>query len=89
MSPKISSGSVTATPLGSWSRPPCSALGAPTLAPEKPCTPGSSPDCDDPLGDGSYVDRLGGAASLTDPFIGGPVCSDLDGDGRAGHPDSR
>ena len=68
--------------------PPSTSTTAPALVPGQPCTPGSSPDCIDPLGDGSYVYLLGGAACMADPIIGGPLCSDLDGDGNAGYPDS-
>jgi hypothetical protein len=54
--------------------------------PGQPCTPGSSPDCIDPEGDGSYVYLLWGADCMA--IFNGPLCSDLDGDGKAGYPDS-
>ncbi len=57
------------------------------LVPGQPCTPGSSPDCISPEGDGQYVYLIGGAKCMASP-IGGPLCSDLDGDGNAGYPDA-
>jgi hypothetical protein len=57
------------------------------LVPGQPCTPGSSPDCISPGSDGQYVYLIGGAACMASP-IGGPMCSDLDGDGNAGYPDA-
>ena len=59
----------------------------PVLIPGQPCTPGSDPDCIDPEGIGEYVYLIGGAACMAGP-LGGPTCSDLDGDGYAGYPDS-
>ena len=41
----------------------------------------------DPDGSGQYVYLIGGAACMAGP-LAGPLCSDLDGDGRAGYPDS-
>jgi hypothetical protein len=59
----------------------------PALIPGRPCTPGSDPDCVDPDGTGQYVYLIGGAQCMAGP-LAGPLCSDLDGDGRAGYPDS-
>ena len=59
----------------------------PVLVPGQPCAPGSDPDCIDPEGTGDYVYLIGGAACMASP-IGGPMCTDLDGDGYAGYPDS-
>ena len=67
--------------------PPSTSTTAPALVPGQPCTPGSSPDCIDPLGDGSYVYLLGGADCIA-IFDSDGLCSDLDGDGVAGYPDS-
>jgi hypothetical protein len=58
----------------------------PLLVPGQPCTAGSDPDCIDPFSDGVYVYLVGGAACMSSP-VGGPMCADLDGDGRAGYPD--
>jgi hypothetical protein len=57
------------------------------LVPGQPCSPGSSPDCISPESDGQYVYLIGGAACMASP-IGGPMCTDLDGDGNAGYPDA-
>ena len=59
----------------------------PVLVPGQPCSAGSDPDCVDPDGSGQYVYLIGGAACMAGP-LAGPLCSDLDGDGRAGYPDS-
>ena len=67
--------------------PPTTSSTALAPVPGQPCTPGSSPDCIDPEGDGSYVYLLGGAGCTASPIAGGS-CGDLDGDGRAGCPDS-
>jgi hypothetical protein len=59
----------------------------PALVPGQPCTPGSSPDCIDPEGDGSYVYLIDGGDCISvrpDPA----TCADLDGDGIAGYPDA-
>jgi hypothetical protein len=51
------------------------------------CAPGSHPDCIDPDGDGRHEYLKEGAkcmATLGDTGL----CSDLDGDGVAGYPDS-
>jgi hypothetical protein len=61
---------------------------APQLVPGAACTLGSSPDCIDPDGDGQGVYLLGGAQCMA-TFPDSPgLCSDLDGDGHAGYPDS-
>jgi hypothetical protein len=71
--------------------PPATTV-APTanaLAPGDPCSPEEgSPDCIDPEGDGSYTYLIGGAQCLAENPGGPAICSDLDGDGRAGYPDS-
>ena len=52
------------------------------------CQLGSLPDCIDPDGDGAGVYLQGGAACMQ-AFKDSPgLCSDLDGDGKAGYPDS-
>jgi hypothetical protein len=50
------------------------------------CAPGSHPDCIDPDGDGRYEYLKDGAECMR--TLGGGLCSDLDGDGVAGYPDS-
>jgi cell division septation protein DedD len=86
--PPTSSSPTTAAPTTSsptTAAPP--APPAPSLVPGQPCAPGSSPDCIDPEGDGSFVYLLGGGECMASP-IGGSLCADLDGDGYAGYPDS-
>lgn len=66
-----------------------------TTEPSNALSPGAacsmeegSPDCIDPDGDGEGTYLIGGAAciaSAPDPAL----CSDLDGDGYAGYPDSQ
>lgn len=57
-------------------------------APGSPCELGSFPDCIDPEGDGTGIFLLDGAACMV-TFRDSPgLCSDLDGDGYAGYPDS-
>jgi hypothetical protein len=59
------------------------------LAPGDPCSPEEgSPDCIDPEGDGSYTYLEGGAQCLAENPDSPAICADLDGDGRAGYPDS-
>jgi hypothetical protein len=66
--------------------PPTTA--APPLRPGDPCPLGSDPDCIDPEGDGQGMYLIGGADCMA-AFPASPgLCSDLDGDGRAGYPDS-
>jgi hypothetical protein len=59
------------------------------LSPGDPCSlEEGSPDCIDPDGDGEGTYLIGGAdcmANAPDPAL----CTDLDGDGRAGYPDSQ
>lgn len=60
----------------------------PTLTPGAPCTLGTDPDCIDPYGDGTGTYLIGGADCIA-TFPDSPgLCSDLDGDGHAGYPDS-
>ncbi len=59
---------------------------APALLPGQPCSLGSDYDCIDPDGDGQGVYLIGGGDCMA--TIGGGLCSDLDGDGYAGYPDS-
>jgi hypothetical protein len=69
---------------------PAPATAAPTTEPEpgEPCELGSFPDCIDPEGDGTGIFLLDGAACMV-TFPDSPgLCSDLDGDGYAGYPDS-
>ena len=58
------------------------------LSPGDPCSlEEGSPDCIDPDGDGQGTYLIGGAACMAnapDPSS----CTDLDGDGKAGYPDS-
>jgi hypothetical protein len=66
--------------------PPTTA--AQPLRPGDRCPLGSDPDCIDPEGDGQGVYLIGGADCMA-AFPASPgLCSDLDGDGRAGYPDS-
>ena len=58
----------------------------PGFDPGQPCTAGSSPDCIDPEGDGTFVYLIGGADCMASP-LSESVCADLDGDGFAGYPD--
>ncbi len=62
---------------------------APTTAPYGgECAPGpADPDCIDPEGDGTYVKLEGGAACMA-TTLDPAMCTDLDGDGAAGDPDS-
>ena len=62
----------------------------PSTAPPygSPCRAGSHPDCIDPEGDGEFEYLEGGADCLRKLGAGSGLCSDLDGDGRAGYPDS-
>lgn len=53
-----------------------------------PCTAGSHRDCIDPEGDGQYTYLEGGGDCMTTFRESPGLCSDLDGDGRAGYPDS-
>ena len=61
----------------------------PALTPGEPCELGSDRDCIDPEGDGQGTYLLGGGDCM-DTFApeSSGLCSDLDGDGRAGYPDS-
>ena len=54
------------------------------------CVLGSHPDCIDPEGDGQGTFLQGGAACMAEmaPTLGPGICTDLDGDGRAGYPDA-
>ena len=52
------------------------------------CQKGSHPDCIDPDQDGRYEYLKGGAACMKDFGDDSGLCSDLDGDGVAGYPDS-
>ena len=68
---------------------------APTTATTVPaygssCVLGSHPDCIDPEGDGQGTFLQGGAACMAEmaPTLGPGICTDLDGDGRAGYPDA-
>jgi hypothetical protein len=81
------SASTTSTPGSTLTVPPGpTSTAAPGQTPGAPCAQGSSPDCIDPFGDGSFVYLLGGADCMASP-IGGPSCADLDHDGYAGYPD--
>jgi hypothetical protein len=52
------------------------------------CQKGSHPDCVDPDQDGQYEYLKNGAACMKDFGDDSGLCSDLDGDGVAGYPDS-
>ena len=52
------------------------------------CQKGSNPDCIDPDQDGRYEYLKGGADCVRDFGEDSGLCSDLDGDGVAGYPDS-
>lgn len=52
------------------------------------CQPGSHPDCIDPDQDGRYEHLKGGADCMRTFKESSGLCSDLDGDGVAGYPDS-
>jgi hypothetical protein len=52
------------------------------------CQKGSHPDCIDPDQDGRYECLKGGAECMKDFGEDSGLCSDLDGDGVAGYPDS-
>jgi hypothetical protein len=80
----------TTTTTTTTSTPPATTA-APSngLAPGEACSPEEgSPDCIDPEGDGSYTYLVGGAQCLAENPDSPAICSDLDGDGRAGYPDS-
>ena len=51
------------------------------------CNKGSHPDCIDPDGDGKYEYLKNGERCMKELGESG-LCSDLDGDGVAGYPDS-
>lgn len=75
--------STTTIAAGSTSVPPS------TLPPYgSPCRAGSHPDCIDPDGDGEHELLQGGADCIKALGVESGLCSDLDGDGRAGYPDS-
>lgn len=66
--------------------PPPTTVGL-TPPPGSPCALGSNPNCIDPMSTGQGVYLIGGAdcmATSPDPAL----CTDLDGDGIAGYPDS-
>ena len=87
--PSTSTVPASTSPTTAWGTttvaPPVNTL--PALIPGQPCTAGSDPDCIDPEGTGQFVYLIGGAHCMASP-IRGPLCSDLDGDGQAGYPDS-
>lgn len=61
---------------------------ATTPTPGQPCALGTDPDCIDPDQDGEGVYLVGGASCI-ESFPDSPgLCSDNDGDGAAGYPDS-
>ena len=85
-------GSTTTTTAGvattTATTPASSATTATTQPPYgSACAAGSHPDCIDPDGDGSYEYLKNGAACMQRLGESG-LCSDLDGDGVAGYPDS-
>lgn len=54
----------------------------------QPCEAGSHPDCINPGGGDEYTYLEGGADCMAALAPSTELCSDLDGDGRAGYPDS-
>lgn len=56
--------------------------------PGSACELGSDPDCIDPDGDGDGTYLIGGAECMAALVDAPSLCADLDGDGRAGYPDS-
>lgn len=58
------------------------------LVPGQACELGSNPDCIDPDEDGEGTYLIGGADCLEAYVDSQTMCTDLDGDGRAGYPDS-
>jgi hypothetical protein len=68
--------------------PPAPSTTTAALRPGDPCELGSDPDCIDPDGTGTGTYLEGGADCLA-AFPESPgLCTDLDGDGVAGYPDS-
>ncbi len=85
----------TSTTASTTTTPPTTAAPATTTRPTRPgmkygqpCRKGSHPDCIDPEGDGSYTYLEGGADCKRNNKADAALCSDLDGDGEAGYPDS-
>lgn len=58
------------------------------FVPGQPCELGSHPDCVDPDGDGQATYLIGGAQCIASFPESPGICSDLDGDGYAGYPDT-
>lgn len=80
-SPTVSTGPTTAV----------TSLSSSTTSPPpygSPCEKGSHPDCIDPDGRGEHVYLKGGAECIRALGQDSGLCSDLDGDGVAGYPDS-
>jgi Ethanolamine utilization protein EutJ (predicted chaperonin) len=62
---------------------------APTPGPGSPCNPADgNPDCTDASADGSFRIVSGYADCIAAAGAASGICTDLDGDGQAGYPDS-
>ena len=84
--------STTAAPTSTTTAASSTTSASATTATTQPpygskCAKGSHPDCVDPDGDGQYEYLKNGARCMKDMSDSG-LCSDLDGDGVAGYPDS-
>ena len=82
-----------ASPGATSTKPPPATTTGATIAPATPdfgddCQLGGLPDCIDPDGDGQGTYLKGGAACMANLPSAPELCSDLDGDGTAGYPDS-
>ena len=87
--PPITTPPITAAPAATpTTATPTTATPGPAYG--SSCQLGSHPDCIDPDGDGAGTYLRGGAACMDEmaPTLGPGICTDLDGDGRAGYPDA-
>jgi hypothetical protein len=82
----------SAPPVTTSATAPTTVTSATTATTQPPygsaCDKGSHPDCVDPDQDGRYEYLKGGAACMKNLGEDSGLCSDLDGDGVAGYPDS-
>ena len=98
VSPTASEASAPTTPAApATTTPPAPApapsatAAPPTPAPGEPCDPADgSPDCTNATGDGAfrYVEGYADCVATFGPEEAYSLCTDLEGDGRAGYPDS-
>ncbi|KQY47231.1 hypothetical protein [Cellulomonas sp. Root137] len=89
VSPSAAGTTTTSTPA-TPSAPPVSPSSSTTPVPGEPCDPADgSPDCTDATSDGlfRYVEGYADCVAQL-PGEEHSMCTDLDGDGRAGYPDS-